>query len=145
MDAAQETPTPVGAPPPSAVTKPKDRSYAGEAPLTDEEIARVCHDANRIYCVIHGDISQAPWPTAAPWQKDSAIAGVKAVRANPEQTSAQNHEAWLEDKLAHGWKYGPVKDAEKKEHPCMVAYDQLPPSQRRKDALFVAIVRALAQ
>jgi len=36
-----------------------------------------------------------------------------------------------------------VKDPEKKQHPCFVPYDELPIQQRRKDALFVSIVRAL--
>ena len=37
------------------------------------------------------------------------------------------HEANREE--ADGWKYGPVKDPEKKEHPCFVPYDDLPPSR----------------
>ena len=28
-------------------------------------------------------------------------------------------------KQADGWSYGPVKDVEKKEHPCMVTFDEL--------------------
>jgi hypothetical protein len=40
--------------------------------------------------------------------------------------------------------YGEVKDAVAKTHPCMVPYDDLPEFQRKKDALFLAIVRVLA-
>jgi hypothetical protein len=53
-----------------------------------------------------------------------------------------SHESWLEEKRADGWKYGPVKDAAKKEHPCFMPYDGLPVDQRLKDYLFSAIVEA---
>jgi hypothetical protein len=46
-------------------------------------------------------------------------------------------------KLADGWKYGPVKYPEKKEHPCMVPFAELPKEQQLKDALFRHIVPAL--
>lgn len=37
---------------------------------------------------------------------------------------------------ADGWKYGPNKDFERKEHPCLVPYNELPEIQQRKDAVF---------
>lgn len=40
-------------------------------------------------------------------------------------------------------KFGPVKDPERKEHPCFVPYDQLPAAQRAKDHIFNAVVRAV--
>ena len=33
----------------------------------------------------------------------------------------------------------PVKDSEKKEHPCFVRYEELPPAQRYKDTIFGAV------
>ena len=56
----------------------------------------------------------------------------------------QQHEAWREDKRRDGWVYGVVKDPAAKTHPCMVPYADLPESQRRKDALYLAVVRAMA-
>jgi len=64
---------------------------------------------------------------------------------NPDATPALSHESWLKEKSDSGWKFGPVKDAEKKEHPCMVPFEALPPEQQMKDILFAAIVRALGQ
>lgn len=46
-------------------------------------------------------------------------------------------------KMVAGWKHGVKKDAKKKEHPCMIPYDDLPLDQRVKDALFVGVVKAL--
>ena len=38
----------------------------------------------------------------------------------------------------------PVKDAVRKEHPCLVAFEDLPISQQAKDELFRAVVCGLA-
>jgi hypothetical protein len=113
------------------------------AHVTFEGVARACHEANRAYCLMIGDTSQLPWEEAAEWQRQSAITGVIFAYNNPNAPASAQHEAWLADKFADGWKYGPTKDAEKKEHPCCVPYEQLPLEQQRKDALFKAICRAL--
>ncbi len=109
----------------------------------EEAIARAVHEVNRAWCLLHGDVSQVSWDDAPEWQKTSAINGVRGVVAGngPEES----HESWLAEKRATGWKYGPVKDAEAKEHPCFVPYVELPPEQKAKDHLFVATVRAMAQ
>lgn len=108
-----------------------------------EEIAKVCHDANKSYCEAIGDLSQKSWDEAEDWQRESAIKGVEFKLDNPEAGNSAQHEAWLKDKDAEGWVYGPVKDPVKKEHPCMVPYDELPEEQKKKDALFSSIVNAL--
>jgi hypothetical protein len=110
--------------------------------LTPSQIARMAHEVNRAYCAALGDHSQVPWEEAPLWQKDSAIAGVKAQWYVREPNPALSHEGWLAHKIADGWTYGPVKDAERKTHPCMVPYAELPPEQRAKDVLFVAVVQA---
>lgn len=108
-----------------------------------EIIARVCHGANRELCAAVGDASQPPWDEAPEWQRKSAVEGVEYALAHPEATPEHQHEAWSAAKVADGWSHGPVKDAEKKTHPCLVPYAELPPEQRAKDALFQAVVAAL--
>lgn len=109
-----------------------------------EFIAVVAHEVNRGYCAAIGDASQKPWNEAEPWQRDSAIKGVQYALAHPDATPADQHEAWLKDKLADGWVHGPVKDPEKKQHPCIVPYTELPLEQRVKDYLFQSVVKALS-
>ena len=109
---------------------------------TIEAAARAAHEANRAYCLAIGDGSQPSWENAPEWQKSSARNGVAGALAGA--TPEQSHESWLAEKRATGWSYGPVKDPEKKQHPCFVPYAELPPEQRRKDALFLAVVRAVA-
>jgi hypothetical protein len=108
-------------------------------------IAQVAHEVNRAYCTSMSDFSQLPWESAPEWQKTSAINGVKHHLANPDTTPEQSHEVWLAEKKATGWKYGPVKDAEKKEHPCFLPYAELTPADKAKDYIFRAIVKQLSK
>lgn len=99
-------------------------------------IAMMCHEINAAYCQSMGDDSQPTWDDAPDWQRNSAIAGVEMHLANPDATPEQSHESWYKQKEAEGWKYGEVKDAEKKEHPCFLPYEELPDEQKAKDYLF---------
>ena len=107
-----------------------------------ETVARIAHEVNRVYCMSIGDHTQPVWDDAPAWQKASAIAGVEYHIANPDSTPEDSHISCMAQKTADGWKYGPVKDPEKKEHPCMKAYSLLPFDQQMKDYLFHAVVKA---
>lgn len=111
--------------------------------MTIEQIAKVCHDTNKSYCETIGDNSQKSWEEAEAWQKDSAIKGVQYRIENPNAPASAQHDAWMYDKVKSGWQRGEVKDAEKKTHPCIVSYEQLPKEQKLKDKLFINIVDAL--
>ncbi len=114
-----------------------------DAAAVNMACAMAAHEVNRAYCIALGDNSQPPWGEAPEWQRTSALKGV--LGALNGATPEQSHEGWLAEKAATGWKYGPVKDPEKKEHPCFVPYTELPPEQREKDALYLATVRAVAR
>ena len=105
-------------------------------------IATACHEMNRIYCQSIGDW-QPCWEDAPEWQKESAIKGVRHRLNNPDSKPSDSHESWLKEKTETGWKYGEVKDVEKKEHPCFVPYDELPEEQKEKDSIFIATVDML--
>ena len=113
--------------------------------LSVTHIARVCHEANKAYCESIGDTSQKSWEQAEQWQRDSAIKGVQFRLNNPDAPQSAQHDSWMADKLAEGWTYGPEKMPESKIHNCLVPYDQLPEEQRRKDALFQAVVDSLTK
>ena len=103
----------------------------------------MAYETNRAYCEVSGDYSQLKWIDAPDWQRQSAINGVQFHIDNPDAGCAASHESWLKEKEDDGWKYGEVKDVDKKEHPCFVPYKELPIEQQVKDALFVGVVRAL--
>ena len=111
--------------------------------LKAAEIAVVCHQANKAWCEANGDNSQRDWHDAEQWQRDSAVRGVHFAVDNPDAPDSAQHDAWCADKRATGWTYGPEKDAAKKQHPCLVPFEELPHFQQAKDKLFKAIVNAL--
>lgn len=110
-----------------------------------EKAARVTHEANRAWCIANGDMSQPKWEDAPEWQKASAKNGVAFHMANPDAGDSAFHDAWMAEKVAAGWVYGPSKnpDAQPPTHHCIVPFDELPKEQQVKDAIFRGIVHAI--
>lgn len=50
-----------------------------------------------------------------------------------EAIAENAHEVWAANRMAEGWSYGPQRDDNKKENPCMVPYSQLPESEKDFD------------
>lgn len=109
-----------------------------------EKAARLAHEVNRLYDrVVHPEADpQLPWDDAPDWQRVSARVGVWSVFNTPTLTPKESHQKWMDYKLAKGWCYGPEKDPERKTHPCILPYEDLPERQQVKDALFTTIVQA---
>lgn len=115
-------------------------------PYTATQIAHVCHAANRALQIEQNDptIPVSPrWDKLDEETRQSAIQGVQNILDGKVTTPEQSHIEWMRFKHNHGWKLGPVKDEDKREHPLLVSYIELPVAQRIKDALFFAIVQAL--
>ena len=111
--------------------------------MTIEQVAQVAHEINRAYCQAIGDNSQPIWEDAPEWQKSSAINGVVFHLQNPNAGPDASHINWMKQKTDEGWKYGPVKNVDTKEHPCYVPYEELSTEQKAKDYLFRQIVHSL--
>lgn len=50
-----------------------------------------------------------------------------------EAIAENAHDVWAAERRAQGWTYGPVRDDAKRQTPCMVAYSQLPDSEKQFD------------
>lgn len=50
-----------------------------------------------------------------------------------EKMAENVHEVWAESRMNEGWTYGEQRNDSKKQHPCLVAYDQLPESEKEYD------------
>ncbi len=48
-----------------------------------------------------------------------------------EDMAKNVHEVWAQNRINDGWTYGPVRDDIRRQHPCLVPYDDLP--EREKD------------
>ncbi len=106
-----------------------------------ERAAALGHGINRVWCIMNGDHSQDHWEDTPSWQRASVLEGVKYHVENPNANVNDSHDYWMKYKLSEGWVYGEEKDAEKKTHPFLVPYNDLPPEQKIKDSLFQAACR----
>jgi ryanodine receptor 2 len=52
-----------------------------------------------------------------------------------EVLAANTHEQWAVQRIADGWSFGPTRDDARREHPCLVPYDQLPESEKKFDRI----------
>lgn len=50
-----------------------------------------------------------------------------------EKLAENVHEVWAAGRIAEGWTYGETKDSQKKTTPLLVAYDELPESEKEYD------------
>ena len=107
-----------------------------------DQVAEVAHEVNKCYCHALGDNSQPSWADAPEWQRSSARMGAE-LHTQGNFGPEASHISWMRQKLDEGWKYGPVKCPEKKEHPCIVPFDQLPVEQQAKDYIFRGVVHAV--
>ena len=58
---------------------------------------------------------------------------------------AELHGGWVQSYIDMGWRYGPIRDPEKKTHPDMVPYASLDQAEQDKDAIFIALCEIARQ
>jgi len=68
-------------------------------------------------------------------QLESQKDGTLFMLENPNITPEENHNNWMKKKTEQGWVYGEVKDFEKKTHPDLVPFDELPEVEKNKDVM----------
>lgn len=109
-----------------------------------EQAARTAHEAIRALQIAHNEEGIAlPWNEVAKDIRYSCKIGVQRVMDNPDVTSEELHASWIETKLSQGYKYGPVRNDERKEHHCLVPYHELSAHDRSKDLIFRNVVKAV--
>jgi len=113
--------------------------------MTKTEIAELVHEFNRLLQAKHKQPVSPPWSDAPRWMKDSGVDGVSYILRNPGCVESSIHENWRQNRMRDGWKWGPVKDEKKKEHPSLLPFDRLSPEKQRKDRCFLSLVLALSK
>ncbi len=68
----------------------------------------------------------APMDTGAIELPDELMDLVEAMAKNV-------HEVWARSRMDQGWTYGEKRDDEKKHHPCLVPYEDLPEVEKAYD------------
>ena len=55
------------------------------------------------------------------------------VRQLTEKLAKNAHEVWAQERIAQGWQFGPERNDQRKEHPSLVPYEQLPEAEKVYD------------
>lgn len=50
-----------------------------------------------------------------------------------ELLSQNTHEVWAKGRMDEGWVWGPVRNDELKQHPCLIPYAELPENEKEYD------------
>jgi RyR domain len=63
----------------------------------------------------------------------TAVALSPEIKALTERLAENTHDHWARQRLADGWRYGPVRDDINKHHPCLIPYRDLPEAEKVYD------------
>jgi len=78
-----------------------------------------------------------------PISRESLINSVAFITDNNITENKPIHDIWLEKMLKMGWTYGKDFDLEKKTHPSLVPFSNLPPEERAVDKLFRSVLKSI--
>lgn len=106
-------------------------------------IAQAAYRAVRVFALAQGDYSKPDWPHLDDAARERVIAGVEAISQQPYRTASENHAAWMLAMERDGWSYGPAHRKDLKQHPAMMPYGRLSTDYRRRNEIFLAVVKAL--
>ena len=61
------------------------------------------------------------------------VAVSDGIKQLSELLAKNTHEVWASARISEGWSYGEKRDDEKKLHPCLMPYDELPENEKDYD------------
>ncbi len=80
---------------------------------------------------MNNPIAKTPW---TPHPADlSEVRLTAQLEALVERLAQNIHDVWAQERLASGWRYGPRRDDEARETPCLVPYEALPEEEKFYD------------
>jgi hypothetical protein len=113
-------------------------------PTNHEDVLEACahaaHETCRAYFRALGE-DDPPWGNVSPIERAKKRAIAQHVLNGDD--GAALHRRWVDKMRAAGWTYGPDDD-QAKTHSFLQPYDDLDPRVRRRDVLYVTVIRGMA-
>ena len=99
--------------------------------LTDEDLARICHEAHLALRIgLNSSADDMHFDALPQERKDVVISQVRLIRAG--KSPDEVHQAWVDHQLEHGWRWGISRNLIQKTHPNLVPYGDLPVEEKAK-------------
>lgn len=118
----------------------------------DDLVALACHytilGVQEVHALMRERAQGESGPVGGPFaampqdMQDAAVDGVHRARRNGQLNARAHHNAWVDFLHERGWRHGP-RDYERKTHPALVYWPQLPAEDRDKARVFLAVVMGL--
>ena len=71
--------------------------------------------------------------TTKPQQPDNDELVKKIIEANIELLAEAEHDGWMNSRLRNGWRYGKLRDTERRIHHLLIPFRKLDDGERQKD------------
>lgn len=116
--------------------------------FTIREIAYLLHTITSVFDRPDGSVVMT-WAELPEEKKVLAQTAVLVIwmrlTAGEDLTPQEAHRIWMIGKLNNGWTHGKEFCDEKKTHPCIVPFEELPPIERLKDELWITLIKLFHQ
>ena len=106
------------------------------------KMARVLHDANKVWSEYNGDENQKNWDETPELVKNSMLNSMKWRLENLNAPVKDSHDYWLKAKTDDGYTYGKVECHVKKIHPRLLPFEDLNYSDQFKSWTFMFNMRS---
>jgi hypothetical protein len=107
--------------------------------MNHQSLARICYDAIRAYGITIGE-RYAQWEHARAWDRESFADAVAYLLKVPDADLADLHGYWMAARMQRGWQYGPERDVERRLHPALLPWADVPERERLKFEMVYRIV-----
>jgi RyR domain len=69
---------------------------------------------------------------------DTSAADLTPLQPLLETLARNAHEIWARERMKAGWSWGPARNDERKQHPSLIPYENLPESEKTYDRAMVS-------
>ena len=111
--------------------------------LNSLEIAAIIHGATSVIPRLDGSCV-LKWEEMDDNHQQLAANAVKEIYSNPLKSAEEYQNLWMKLKIEDGWSLGNF-DLDKKLHPSLLPFNELPESEIAKDLIWQSLTSVLAQ
>ncbi len=112
--------------------------------MTYLKVAALCSQIINAVRLVNGEDELECFDLLGAEEQNARAKNVMAVIKNPNMSMKEQHDMWMNDLLAMGWKWGEATNRKNKIHNCLVNYEDLNFLQKLKDHLFIETVKFYA-